>query len=172
MVFHTWEFPRCGLLLQSTLSPPALHPTIFFPTFGFVCEFWVCFEHSTHTPRCSTPTRRFFVAEIRVCLRVLGLFRTFHAHTTMLNTHPTIFCPSFGFVCDIWVYFEHSTHTPRCSTPTLLFFPPSFGFVSNIPRTHLDFISAKLEQYKNGGFHSKLEFIKCVSFYVSYQPDL
>ena len=82
------------------------------------------------------------------CFRVLGLFRTLHAHTTMPNAHPTIFFPrGLGLFA-------------------------SFGFVSNIPRKHHDFISAKLEQYKNGGFHSKLQFIKCASFYVSYQPDL
>ena len=40
----------------------------------------------------STPAPRFFVSEFWVCLRVLGLFRTFHAHTTMLNARPTIFC--------------------------------------------------------------------------------
>ena len=34
------------------------------------------------------------------------------------------------------------------------------------------FSSAKLQQYKNGGFQSKLSFIKCVSFYLSHQPDL
>ena len=78
----------------------------------FVSEFWVCFEHSTHTPRCSTPTQRFFVSESWVCLRVLGLFPTFHAHTTMLNAHPTIFC------------FR------------VLGLLSSFGFLSNIPRTH------------------------------------
>ena len=39
-----------------------------------------------------TPTPRFFVFGFWVCLRILGLFRTFH------------------------------THTPRCSTPTRLFF--------------------------------------------------
>ena len=38
------------------------------PSFGFVCEFWVCFEHSTHTPRCSTPAPRFFVSKFWVCL--------------------------------------------------------------------------------------------------------
>ena len=33
----------------------------------FVVEFWVCFEHSTHTPRCSMPIPRFFVSEFWVC---------------------------------------------------------------------------------------------------------
>ena len=36
----------------------------------FVFEFWVCFEHSTHTPRCSTPTPWFFVFEFWVYRRV------------------------------------------------------------------------------------------------------
>ena len=73
-------------------------------------EFWVRFEHSTHTPRCSTPTPRFFVSEFWVCCRVLGSFRTFHTHTTMFNAHPTIFCfrvlglfASFGFVVEFRV---------------------------------------------------------------------
>ena len=80
----------------------------FLLSFGFVCEFWVCFEHSTHTPRSSTLARRFFVSELWVCSRVLGLFLTFHAHTTMLNARPTIFCyrtlglfASFG--CKKWL---------------------------------------------------------------------
>ena len=63
------------------------HPPIFFLSFGFVCEFWVCFEHPTHTPRCSTPAPRFFVSEFWLCCRVLSLYQTFHAHTTMLNVH-------------------------------------------------------------------------------------
>ena len=41
-----------------------------FPSLGFVREFWVCFQHSTHTPRCSTPTLRFFFSEFWVCLRI------------------------------------------------------------------------------------------------------
>ena len=108
-----------------------------------------------------------------LCFRVLGLFRTFHVHTTTLNAHLTI------FRLRVLGLFRTLHHTPRCSTPTPLFFFPrvlglfaSFGFVSNIPRIHHDFISAKLEHYKNGGFDSKLEFIKYVPFYVSYQPNL
>ena len=90
--------------------------------------------------------------------RVLSLFRTFHARTTMLNARPTIFCfralglfasfgfvsniprthndaqrpphdflfPSFGFIREFWVCFEHSTHTPRCSTPAPRFFVSEF----------------------------------------------
>ena len=42
-----------------------------FPSFMFVLEFWVCFEHSTHTPRCLTPAPRFFVSGFWVCYRVL-----------------------------------------------------------------------------------------------------
>ena len=34
-------------------------------------------EHSTHTPRCSTRTPRFFVSVFRVCFRVLGLLSSF-----------------------------------------------------------------------------------------------
>ena len=41
-----------------------------FPSLGFVREFWVCFQHSTDTPRCSTPTLRLFVSEFWVCLRI------------------------------------------------------------------------------------------------------
>ena len=48
-----------------------------FSCFGFVSEFWVCCrvlgfhrlitsQHSTHTPRCSTPTPRFFVSEFPI----------------------------------------------------------------------------------------------------------
>ena len=33
-------------------------------------------------------------------------------------------------------------------------------------------IGVKMQQYKNGGFRSKLSFMKCVSFCVSYQPDV
>ena len=106
------------------------HTTIFFPSFGFVIKFWVCFEHSTHTPRCSTPIQQFFVSESWVCSRVLGLFRTFHAHTMMLNAHPTIFCfrvlglfASFGFVSNIL----RTHHDPQRPPYDFLF--PSFGFV-------------------------------------------
>ena len=102
---------------------------------GFVVESWVCFEHSTQIPRCFTLTPRFFVSEFWVCCRVMGFFRTFHTHT---HTHhdalrpPKYFLfPSFGFVVEFWVCFEHSTHThtytPRCFTPTLRFVS-SFGF--------------------------------------------
>ena len=42
---------------------------------GFVVEFWVCFEHSTHTM--FTPTPRIFVSEFFVCCRVLGLLSNF-----------------------------------------------------------------------------------------------
>ena len=98
-----------------------------------------------YTPRCLTLTPRFFFFVIWVCLRVLRLFRTFHAHTTMLNARPTIFCfralvlfrtfhahttmlsahPTI-FVSEFWVCFEHSTHTPRCSTPAPRFFVSEF----------------------------------------------
>ena len=111
--FFTSEFWVCfRVCFEHSTHTPRCPPT-FFPTFGFVCEFWICFEHSTHTPRCSTPTRRFFVSEFWICLRVLGLFRTFHAHTTMFNAHPTIFFRVLSLFA-------------------------SFGFVSNIPRTHHD----------------------------------
>ena len=83
-----------------------------FPSFEFVLEFWVCFELSIHTPQCLTPAPRFFVSEFWVCSRVLGSFRKFHTHTTMLNARPTIF--SFG-VLDLFRTFH--THTPRCLTP-------------------------------------------------------
>ena len=73
---HSTHIPRC--------STPA-------PRF-FVSEFWVYFEYSTHTPRCSSPAPRFFIPEFWVCCRVLSLYQTFHAHTTMLNAHPAIFC--------------------------------------------------------------------------------
>ena len=82
-----------------------------FPSFGFVVEFWVCFEHSTHITMLNAHPTIF-------CFRVLGLFLAFHTHTTMLNTHPTIFC--------FWVlglFRTFHTHTPRCSMPT-----PRFSF--------------------------------------------
>ena len=63
-----------------------------------------------------------FVSEFWVCCRVLGLFQTFHAHTTMLNAHPTIFCyrvlsllSSFSFV---WI------HLTRCTEKKLNFSIP------------------------------------------------
>ena len=64
----------------------------FFPTF---CDKWI-------------------LSLTIFCFQVLGLFRTFHTHTTMPNARPTIFC--FGFLG--------------------LF--SSFGFVLNIPHTHHD----------------------------------
>ena len=83
-------------------------------------------------------TPRFFASEFWACFRVLGLFRTFHAHTTMLNAHSTIFFrllglfASFGFVLNI-----PRTHLDAQRPPDDFLFP-SFGFVSNIPRTHHD----------------------------------
>ena len=65
---------------------------ILFPSFGFVSNI-------PHTPRCSTPTPRFFVSECWVC-RVLGLFRTFHTHTPRFST-PTLpfFVSEFQVCC-------------------------------------------------------------------------
>ena len=63
-------------------------------------------EHSTHIPRCSTLTPRFFVSgfgfvsEFCVCCRVLDSHRL--------------------------ITSEHSTHTPRCSTLTPRFFVSEF----------------------------------------------
>ena len=145
-MYQRWRFPRYSICLN------------------FVSKFWVCFKHFEHTPRCSTPTPRFFVFEFWVCFEhfththththhdapcpphlfcfwILGLFRTFHTHTSMLNTH--ICClrmfgllssfrfvltfhrhhflfPSFGFVSNI-------PHIPQCSTPTLLSFVSEFS---------------------------------------------
>ena len=79
-------------------------------------------EHSTHTPRCSPLTSRFFVSEFWVCFQVLDLFPSFRfvsefwvcfrvsefhrlitsensTHTTMLDAHPKIFC--------FWVFRDH-----------------------------------------------------------------
>ena len=101
------------------------HPTIFcfrvlglFASFGFVCEFWVCFQHSTHTPRCSTSTLRFFVSVFWVCCRVLGLFRRFHAHTTMLNAHPTIFSSQNSEIKNRAVGVEYCGVCVECSKQT------------------------------------------------------
>ena len=35
--------------IPRTLFRTQAHPTILSPRFGFVVEFWVCFERSTHT---------------------------------------------------------------------------------------------------------------------------
>ena len=61
------------LCVHSTHTPRCSTPTLPF----FVSEFWVCFKHSTHTPRCSTPTSPFFVCEFWVFLS---------------NSHETIQC--------------------------------------------------------------------------------
>ena len=53
------------------------------------------------------------------CFQVLGLFRTFHTHTTMLNAHSTIFCSGV-------LGFFRTFHTPRWSTPTPRFFISEF----------------------------------------------
>ena len=42
-------------------------------------------------------TPRFFASEFWVCFRILGLFRTFHAHPTMLNDRPRF------VVSELWV---------------------------------------------------------------------
>ena len=132
----------------------------------FASEFWICFRvlgllHPTI-----------------FCFWVLGLFSSFGFVSNIQRTHhdaqrlPHFFFwllglfPSFGFVSNIPCAHHDAQRPPN----DFLFV--SFGFVSNIPLTHHDFMSAKLEQYKNGGFHSKLGFNKCVSFYVSYQPDV
>ena len=71
----------------------------FFRSFAFVIEFWVCFEHSTHTSRCLTPTPRFFLSEFWICYRVRGLFRTFHTHTPRCLTPAPRFSLSEFWVC-------------------------------------------------------------------------
>ena len=80
-----------------------------------------------------------FFSEFWVCYQVLGLFRIFHTHTSMLNDNPTLFCfrilgflSSFGFDSNI----PH-THLDAQRPPHHFLFP-NFGFVSNIPRTHHD----------------------------------
>ena len=85
-----------------------------FWSFGFVLEFWVCFKHSAHTPRCLTPAPCFFVSEFWVCFE-------HSTHTTMLNAHLTIF--RFGV---LGLFQTFRTHTPRCSTPTPRFFISEF----------------------------------------------
>ena len=114
----------------------------FIFIFHFRFHRLITSEHSTHTPRCSTLTPRFFVSgfgfvsEFCVYCRVLGFHRLIssehstHTHTTILDAHLTILLvPYFGFVFEFWVCcrvlgfhrlitFQHSTHTPRCSTPT------------------------------------------------------
>ena len=103
-----------------------------FQSLEFVVEFWVCFEHSTHTPRYSMPTPRFFDSEFWVCFK-------HSTHTPRCSTPTQRF-----FVSEFWVCFQHSTHTPRCSTPSPLFFFrvlgsfANFRYVSKIPHTHHD----------------------------------
>ena len=109
-----------------------------FSSFGFVSNI-------PHTPRCLTPAPRFFVSEFWVCSRVLGLCRTFHTHTTMLNARPTVFVSEF-WVCSrvLGLFRTFHTHTTMLNTrPTIFSFGvlgllSSFGFVSNIPHTHHD----------------------------------
>ena len=88
-------FPVLGLFasLGFVSNTPRTHHDAQRPLDDFlVSEFWVCFKHSTHTLRWLTPAPQFFVSEFWVCSRVLGLFRTPHAHTTMLNAQSTTFC--------------------------------------------------------------------------------
>ena len=119
---------------HDALRPPH---DFLFPSFEFVVQFWVCFEHSTHYDALLLPHDFVF--------QVLGLFRTFHTHKMMLYAHPTIFFPSFGFVVEFSVCFEHLSHTQDDALrPSHDFFPrvlgllSSFRFVSNISHTHYD----------------------------------
>ena len=66
------------------------------------------------------------------CFRVLGLFRTFHTHTTMLNAHPTIVC--FRVLGLFRTFHTHTHHDAQRPPHDSL----SFGFVPNIPHTHHD----------------------------------
>ena len=78
------------------------------------------------------------------CFRVLGLFSSFgffsnipHAHHHAQRPPYDFLFPSFGFVLEFWVCFEHSTHTHHDALrPPHDFLIPSFGFVSNIAHTH------------------------------------
>ena len=72
-------------------------------------------------------TPRFLVSELWVCLRVLGLFRTFHAHTTMLNARPNIFCFRVLSSFAIFGFVSNNPRTqPRCSTPASRFIVSEF----------------------------------------------
>ena len=73
----------------------AQHPPHYF---FFFFEFWVCFEHSTHTPWCSTPTRRFFVSEFWVCFK-------HSTHTPRCSTPIRRF-----FVAEFWVCYLDWSH--------------------------------------------------------------
>ena len=150
LIFDQWHLMFCVWLLRDlkiqysqctnvddsndrifhTHTPRSQRPPhdLLFHSFGFVFEFWVCFEHSTHTPQCSTPTPRFFGSEFWVCSRVLGLFRTFHTHTPQCSTPAPRYFPSKFWVCS-WVLglsrIFHA-HTPWCFTPTPRIFDSEF----------------------------------------------
>ena len=94
------------------------HPTIFcfrvfglLSSFGFVVEFWVCFEHSTHAPWCFTPIPRFFFQDLGL-LSCFGFVSNIsHIHTMMFYAQPTNFCYwVLGLLSNFW-YVSNIPHT-------------------------------------------------------------
>ena len=101
-----------------------------FPSFGFVLEFWVCFEHSTHAH-----------THARAPARTRTRART---HTTMLNARPTIFCfgvlglfPRFGFFSNIAHTHTHTHPTMLNARPTIFCFGV-LGFLSDFSFVWID----------------------------------
>ena len=105
---HALEFPRPFYCTALFITENILIPTPCFALYN------LSNVKRTHYFHYLQYLFVLFVSESWVCCRVLGLFQTFHAHSTILNAHPTIFC------------FR------------VLGLFASFGFVSNIPRTHHD----------------------------------
>ena len=90
-------------------------PTISHNCLNFVSEFWVC--------RRVLGLFRTFHAHITIfCFRVFGLFRTFHAHTSMLNAHPIIFFSEF-WVClrVLGLFRTFHTHTTMLDAHPTIF---------------------------------------------------
>ena len=147
---HSTQIPRCFTLTPRffvsefwvccrvmgffrTFHTHTHTPWCFTPTQIFsVSEFWLCcrvlgmfrtFHPHTHihtTMLYAYPTICF---KFWVCCWVLDLFRTFHTHTRWCFTpNPRFFFPSFGFVVEFSVCFEHFSNTPWCFTPIPRFF--------------------------------------------------
>ena len=73
---------------------PRTHRDFFIPSFGFVLEFWVYFEHSTYT---HTHTMMLYAHPTIFLFQVLGSFRILHTHHDALRLSHDFLFPSFGF---------------------------------------------------------------------------
>ena len=89
---------------------------------GTICSegpFLNSFLKLPYRRRCSTLAPRFFVSEFWVCCRVLSLYQTFHAHTTMLNVHSRSAIIFFVFFIPVLLnerFSENHNYRTRRST--------------------------------------------------------